>query len=243
MLGRVVGHVKNAMDVRSGSRTDAAGEKSRDSDMSSAFLSSFFMIMVTEMGDETFIIAAIMAMRHAKAVVYAGAMSALALMTIISTALGYILPNLISRKATHTAATALYTFFGLRLYYIAYYAKTDVNEELEEVEAKLEQNEKGQSPWRRELGRICTPVFLEAFVLTFLAEWGDRSQIATISLAAQHDPYGVTVGAILGHSLCTGIAVMGGALLARRISQRTVAIAGGTLFLIFAGLNLFSRDA
>ena len=32
------------------------------------------------------------------------------------------------RKATHTAATALYTFFGLRLYYIAYYAKTDVNE-------------------------------------------------------------------------------------------------------------------
>ena len=61
-------------------------------------------------------------------------------------------------------------------------------QELEEVEAKLEAGEKGQSPWRRELGRICTPVFLEAFVLTFLAEWGDRSQIATISLAAQHDP-------------------------------------------------------
>lgn len=64
----------------------------------------------------------------------------------------------------------------------------DGSQELEEVEAKLEQDEKGQSPWRRELGRICTPVFLEAFVLTFLAEWGDRSQIATISLAAQHDP-------------------------------------------------------
>lgn len=38
--------------------------------------------MVTEMGDETFIIAAIMAMRHAKAVVYAGAMAALAFMTV-----------------------------------------------------------------------------------------------------------------------------------------------------------------
>ena len=56
------------------------------------------------------------------------------------------------------------------------------------MEAKLEQDEKGQSRWRRELARFCTPVFLEAFVLTFLAEWGDRSQIATISLAAQHDP-------------------------------------------------------
>jgi len=52
----------------------------------------------------------------------------------------------------------------------------------------------------------------------------------------------VTVGAIIGHSICTGIAVVGGALLARRISQRTVAVAGGTLFLIFAALNLFSRD-
>ena len=63
-----------------------------------------------------------------------------------------------------------------------------VAQELEEVEAKLEADEKGQSRWRRELGRFCTPVFLEAFVLNFLAEWGDRSQIATISLAAQYDP-------------------------------------------------------
>lgn len=38
--------------------------------------------MVTEIGDETFIIAAIMAMRHPKSVVYAGAMSALVAMTV-----------------------------------------------------------------------------------------------------------------------------------------------------------------
>ena len=39
-------------------------------------------ILVTELGDETFIIAAIMAMRHARLTVYAGAMSALGLMTV-----------------------------------------------------------------------------------------------------------------------------------------------------------------
>jgi len=37
---------------------------------------------VTELGDETFIIAAIMAMRHGRAIVYAGAMSALGFMTV-----------------------------------------------------------------------------------------------------------------------------------------------------------------
>ena len=40
-------------------------------------------ILVTELGDETFIIAAIMAMRHGRAIVYAGAMSALSFMTVL----------------------------------------------------------------------------------------------------------------------------------------------------------------
>lgn len=41
---------------------------------------------------------------------------------MISTALGYVLPNLISRKATQHAASVLYTFFGLRLLWIAWHA-------------------------------------------------------------------------------------------------------------------------
>ena len=47
-------------------------------------------ILVTELGDETFIIAAIMAMRHSRLTVYAGAMSALALMTVSFPALSLL---------------------------------------------------------------------------------------------------------------------------------------------------------
>ena len=45
------------------------------------------------------------------------------ILQVISTALGYVLPNLISRKATQHAASVLYTFFGLRLLYIAWHSK------------------------------------------------------------------------------------------------------------------------
>lgn len=67
---------------------------------------------------------------------------------------------------------------------------------------------------------VCTyvraQVFTMSFGMTFLAEWGDRSQIATIALATTWDPFGVTFGGIIGHSLCTGMAVIGGRMLAAR---------------------------
>jgi putative Ca2+/H+ antiporter (TMEM165/GDT1 family) len=64
-----------------------------------------------------------------------------------------------------------------------------------------------------------------------LAEWGDRSQIATIALAAAKNPYGVTVGGCSGHCCCTGLAVMGGRMLAARISEKSVSFWGGIIFL------------
>ncbi|CAA6668162.1 unnamed protein product [Spirodela intermedia] len=240
-----------------------------------AFFASLSMIIVSEIGDETFIIAALMAMRHPKSIVLSGALSALFVMTILSTGLGRIVPNLISRKHTNSAATVLYAFFGLRLLYIAWRSdsKASQKKEIEEVEEKLEAGQ-GKTTLRRFFSRFCTPIFLESFILTFLAEWGDRSQIATIALVCSHgrhhtmlnsiinmrirlifivhcllsmgftvgDPQnavGVAVGASLGHTVCTSIAVVGGSMLASKISQRTVAAIGGLLFLGFSLSSYF----
>lgn len=49
-----------------------------------AFVASLSVILVSELGDKTFFIAAIMAMRHSRLIVFLGAISALALMTILS---------------------------------------------------------------------------------------------------------------------------------------------------------------
>ncbi|GAY50163.1 hypothetical protein CUMW_124630 [Citrus unshiu] len=191
-------------------------------------------------GDETFIIAALMAMRHPKSTVLSGALSALFVMTVLSTGLGRIVPNLISRKHTNSAATVLYAFFGLRLLYIAWMSdpKSGQKKEMEEVEEKLESGQ-GKTTFRRFFSRFCTPIFLESFILTFLAEWGDRSQIATIALATHKNAVGVAVGATIGHTICTSLAVVGGSMLASKISQRTVATIGGLLFLCFSLSSYF----
>ncbi|KAK7295180.1 hypothetical protein RJT34_18085 [Clitoria ternatea] len=205
-----------------------------------AFFASLSMIIVSEIGDETFIIAALMAMRHPKSIVLSGALSALFVMTVLSTGLGRIVPNLISRKHTNSAATVLYAFFGLRLLYIAWRSdsKSSNKKEMEEVEEKLEGGQ-GKTSIRRFFSRFCTPIFLESFILTFLAEWGDRSQIATIALATHKNALGVAVGATIGHTICTSLAVVGGSMLASKISQRSVATVGGLLFLGFSLSSYF----
>nr|WP_313887378.1 TMEM165/GDT1 family protein [Nodosilinea sp. LEGE 07088] len=73
-------------------------------------------------------------------------------------------------------------------------------EQTDALEA-VEQREQGIATWS------ARAVVIEAFTLTFVAEWGDRTQIATITLASSHHPHGVLLGAILGHAICAAIAV------------------------------------
>ena len=111
--------------------------------------------------------------------------------------------------------------------------------ELEEVERELAANVDDKKKSASRFSRIVSPVLMNAFVLTFLAEWGDRSQIATIGLAASNDVFGVALGGIVGHGFCTGAAVVGGKHLATHIDERTITLVGGLMFLAFGALALY----
>ncbi|XP_039295178.1 transmembrane protein 165 isoform X3 [Nilaparvata lugens] len=292
------------------------------------FIASLSVIIVSEIGDKTFFIAAIMAMKHSRLTVFAGAISALAFMTVLSVVFGYA-ATIIPRAYTFYVSTALFALFGLKMLREGYYmSPNEGQEEFEEVQSDLrkredESNDPSSSSDSKKTKRVSTlraqvddskpvvvtglpvvatlpvtivpvdlnektvkekelvitnltaapqvsveklkleresltvdvetaggrrnkgahqgnvfkavsRIFIQAFTLTFVAEWGDRSQLTTIILAAREDVFGVTLGGIFGHALCTGMAVMGGRFIAQRISVRTVTIIGGVVFLVFA---------
>ena len=106
-----------------------------------AFIASISVIIVSELGDKTFFIAAIMAMRHSRVIVFTGAISALGLMTVLSVFLGYA-TTIIPRKYTFYISTALFAIFGLKMLKEGYdMDPNEGQEELEEVSAELKKKE------------------------------------------------------------------------------------------------------
>ena len=240
------------------------------------------MIIFSEIGDKTFLIAALMAMKHPRLVVFSAAFTALIAMTILSAVLGHAVPTLIPKRFTSLLAALLFLVFGAKMLREGYSIPPEqgVSEEMKEVEMELEEKEElarkmgrrrsSVSPYILESGRVSSrktrsntrlpappdsppsspdhsrspspggastfrsifagvnnlfslllsPAWVQTFVMTFLGEWGDRSQIATIAMAAGQDYWWVTGGAVSGHAFCTAIAVVGGRAIAGRVSLR-----------------------
>lgn len=199
--------------------------------MLTAFTAGLLLITISELGDKTFFIAAILAMRHPRRWVFVGAVLALAAMTILSVMLGQV-AGLMPASYVRGLEILLFLGFGLKLLYDA--SQMSDQPDLEEQQEAIEVVKRSETKLKRHNGLA---VITQAFGLTFVAEWGDRTQFATIALAAANNPYGVTMGAILGHAFCAALAVLCGRLICGRISERTVTAIGGGLFLLFAAIG------
>lgn len=200
--------------------------------MLEAFTKGLLLIGISEFGDKTFFIAMILSMKHSRKLVLLAAITALGVMTILSVLVGQVasvLPNIY----IEIAEFILFIGFGIKLLYEASRMSQVIGDEEIIKEATVSVNAA-----ERQLPKYKSffIIFLEAFLLIFTAEWGDRTQIATIALAAGNNAVGVSAGAILGHAICATIAVTSGRVLSKRISERQLTFAGGFLFLAFAAL-------
>ncbi|KAI9749921.1 MAG: hypothetical protein M1815_002114 [Lichina confinis] len=269
---------------------------------------SMTMILFSEIGDKTFLVAALMAMKHPRPLVFSAAFTALIAMTVLSAVLGHAVPTLIPKWFTNFLAAALFLIFGLKMLREGYQMSPEENasEEMKEVEMEMQEREhkarghgrhrrSSPSPFALESGLaggsprkprsksrlpsaprspslspsrspspsrapsaanvavtvrntlaglnnlltfLLSPAWVQTFVMTFLGEWGDRSQIATIAMAAGQDYWWVTIGAVTGHAVCTAVAVIGGRAIAGKVSIRVVTLGGAIAFIVFGVIYL-----
>ena len=180
-----------------------------------AFVQSLSLIFVSELGDKTFFIAALLAARASKLLTFAGCAGALAFMTVLSVAIGQIfhsVPPSLTRglPIDDYVAIASFLYFGIKSLVDALTVEEDgagIAEEREDAEKTL--SESGidvKGGW---------PRVIEASTLTLAAEVGDRSQLATIALGAASNPFGVALGGTVGHCIATGMAVLGGSFISK----------------------------
>ncbi|GIL90791.1 hypothetical protein Vretifemale_18523 [Volvox reticuliferus] len=144
----------------------------------SGFLAAFSLIFLSEIGDKTFFIAALLAMKIGKWMSFFGSVSALAVMTVISVSIGAIfsrVPDALksSIPVGELAGIALLVFFGVKTLRDGLAQPTDggsaSDDELADAESAVQQVEGGKTKRQSPLS-----VFIEVATLIFLAEWGDR---------------------------------------------------------------------
>ncbi len=196
-----------------------------------AFGSGLSAITVAELGDKTFFMALILAVRHPRRWVFLGSFAALAVVTLLSLGVGYGLRELLPVRLLPWLAGGLFLVFGIRLLLEAQALPADAARgEAQEAEQAVIAAD------RQLLSSRPLAVIWEAFALVFIAELGDRTQLATIVLATApgFTFAGLLAGTLLGHALVTALAVGSGRWIGDRVDERLLYRLGGGLFLLFA---------
>jgi putative Ca2+/H+ antiporter (TMEM165/GDT1 family) len=179
-------------------------------------VTSFLLVAVSEMGDKTQLLAFSLASRYRRPwVVMAGILVA----TILNHALAASVGTWVSEHVPPRGMAGILaaTFIGFGFWTL----KPDTLEE-----------SKGPSGFGP---------FLTTTILFFLAEMADKTQLATVALAARYQSVVlVTIGTTLGMLASDGLAVFLGERLAARVSMKAVRIAAAGLFFLFGGLSAWA---
>ncbi|MGI8938868.1 MAG: TMEM165/GDT1 family protein [Iamia sp.] len=176
-----------------------------------AVLVSLGVIFVAELGDKSQLMALAFATRYRAGPVLLGITLATAAVHAVSAVVGAVLgAQLPTRTLTIVAGLA---FFG----FAAWTYRGDSLSEDEEARA-------------RRTGR---PAVVAASVAFFLAELGDKTMLATITLASRGDPLGVWVGSTVGMVAADALAIVVGRQLGSRLPARVIRIGATVSFVVF----------
>ncbi len=182
-----------------------------------AFLISFGVIFVAELGDKSQLMALAFAARYRARTILIGITLATAFVHLFSVLLGAVVGAALPTKAISIVAGL--AFFGFA-------AWTLRGDKLGDDEAnKAEQTTRS--------------VLIAVGVAFFLAELGDKTMLATITLATTNGLFGTWVGSTLGMVAADALAIVVGQQLGARLPERAIRIGAAASFLVFGALLIY----
>jgi putative Ca2+/H+ antiporter (TMEM165/GDT1 family) len=184
-----------------------------------ALLLSFAVIFIAEMGDKTQLVAMMFALRYRWWVVLAAITAATTAVHVLSVAIGHYLGAALPTHLLGLLAGAAFIFFGLW---------TLRGDSLSDEDATRAQG-------------ATAPAFFVVFSAFLLAELGDKTMLATITLAADHDWVGVWIGSTLGMVVADGLAIVLGAVAGKHLPERLIQLTAAVLFLLFGAYMLLEN--
>jgi putative Ca2+/H+ antiporter (TMEM165/GDT1 family) len=187
-----------------------------------AFLLSTAVIFVAELGDKSQLMAMTFAARFRARDVLIGITAATAVVHLFSVAIGAFIGDRFADSQDAISVVAGLAFLGFATWTLR-------GDELTDEEADKARRSTGTA-------------LLAVGVAFFLAELGDKTMLATITLATREGWFGTWLGSTLGMVLADALAIGVGALLGRHLPERAIRIGAAVAFLLF-GLLLIAEGA
>jgi len=192
-----------------------------------ALVLTFAAIFVVELPDKTFIAALVLSTRYRGLHVWIGVGLAFLVQTLIAVTVGKAV-TFLPEDLVRTIAGLIFLAGAVLLLREAPRADAEEAETEEEFEAKATANKTGFA------------AVLASFLVLFAAEWGDLSQLLTISLVGRYDdPLAVFLGAWGALLTVSGLAVVSGRFLLRHVRLSVLHYVGATVCVLMAGLTVW----
>lgn len=171
---------------------------------------SFLLVAFTEMGDKTQLLAFILASKFKKPwTILAGIFVATILNHLLAASFGVWISNAVSAQTLKWILSSIFLIFAVWILI------PDKEEDIDKAPR-----------WG---------AFLTSAVTFFLAEMGDKTQLATVTLAAKyHDLVLVTVGTTIAMMVTDGPAVFFGDIITKKIPMKWIHITAAVLYVAFA---------
>jgi putative Ca2+/H+ antiporter (TMEM165/GDT1 family) len=188
---------------------------------------AFGAIFVVELPDKTFVAALVLATRYRPWAVWVGVGLAFLVQTLIACTVGQVVTYL-PHTVVEVVAGLIFLVGGVLLLREA--PKADAAE----AETEEEYAAKATSP-KAGLAAVGA-----SFLVLFAAEWGDLSQLLTISLVGRyHDAWSVFVGAWAALLTVSGLACVAGRFLLRHLRLSTIHYVGAAVCFLLALLTAY----